>query len=347
MKSLDNDNQAFKSILMKIFLKYFLPPILLILLVLGYFSYLLYAPKDIKETIITIEQGETAKDIANRLYNKNLIRSKDAFYFYIRFTGSQGQLSYGKYLLKGSVNMMNVIDLIKSGKVYLRKITIPEGLTAWKTCRLLDKKDFGEYSKFLSLCKDSTFAKQNTGFNIPNLEGFLYPETYHFPDDASEEFIISHIVKEFFKQTADLNFVPNKKMDFYDTIILASIVEREARYNDEKPTIASVYVNRLNYNYKLQADPTIAYFLELQGKRRKKIYYKDLKIESPYNTYLNYGLPPTPICTPSVSSIAAVLNPAETDYFFFFANGTGRHQFTRTYRQHLNKQNLLKAANGD
>jgi len=331
---------------MKKFLKYFLPIIILIILAAAYFAYLLYAPKDINETIISIEKGETAKAIASRLYNKNLIRSKEAFYLYIRTTGSQGQLSFGKYLLKGSINMLDVISLIKSGKVLLRRVTIPEGLTAWKTCRLLARKDFGEYGKFLSLCKDSTFAKKNTGFNIPNLEGFLYPETYYFPDDVSEEFIISHIVKEFFNQTADLNFVPNEKLDFYETIILASIVEREAKVNNEKPTIASVYVNRLKYNYKLQADPTIAYFLELQGKTRKKIYYKDLKIKSPYNTYINYGLPPTPICSPSVSSIAAVLNPAETDYFFFFANGTGRHEFTKTYKQHLNKQNLLKASNG-
>ena len=331
---------------MKKFLKYFLPIIILIILAAAYFAYLLYAPKDINETIISIEKGETAKAIASRLYNKNLIRSKEAFYLYIRTTGSQGQLSFGKYLLKGSINMLDVISLIKSGKVLLRRVTIPEGLTAWKTCRLLARKDFGEYGKFLSLCKDSTFAKKNTGFNIPNLEGFLYPETYYFPDDVSEKFIISHIVKEFFNQTADLNFVPNEKLDFYETIILASIVEREAKVNNEKPTIASVYVNRLKYNYKLQADPTIAYFLELQGKTRKKIYYKDLKIKSPYNTYINYGLPPTPICSPSVSSIAAVLNPAETDYFFFFANGTGRHEFTKTYKQHLNKQNLLKASNG-
>ena len=330
---------------MKKFLKYFLPFFILIILVSTYLAYLLYAPKEIKETIIAIEQGQSAQSIANRLYNKNLIRSKDAFYLYIRFTGSQGQLSYGKYLLKGSMNIIDVINLIKSGKVYLRKITIPEGLTAWKTCRLLAKNDFGDYHKFLSLCKDSTFAKKNTGFNIPNLEGFLYPETYHFPDDASEEFILSHIVKEFFNQTAELDFVPNKQLNFYETINLASIVEREARFDDEKPTIASVYINRLNYNYKLQADPTIAYFLELAGKTRKKIYYKDLRIKSPYNTYLNYGLPPTPICSPSVSSIAAVLNPAETDYFFFFANG-GRHEFTKTYKQHLNRQNVIKAANG-
>lgn len=327
-------------------LQYLLIFIVLIMVFAGYFAYLIYVPKQLKETIIEIKQGEASRTIAERLYNKNLIRSKIAFQLYIRLTGSQGKLSYGKFLLKGSINQVDVINLIRSGKVYLRKVTIPEGFTAWKTCRLLARKNFGDYDKLLALCVDSTFAKKNTGFSIPNLEGFLYPETYHFPDDASEEFILSHMVREFFKQTVELDFVPNEKLDFYETIILASIVEREARFEDEKPIIASVYLNRLNENYKLQADPTIAYFLELAGKTRKKIYYKDLKIESPYNTYLNYGLPPTPICSPSVSSIAAVLNPAETDYFFFFATETGRHEFTQTYRQHLNRQNLLKKSNG-
>jgi len=230
--------------------------------------------------------------------------------------------------------------------VLLNKITIPEGLTAWKTCKLLARKEFGTYQGFLSLCNDSLFAKKLTGFNIPNLEGFLYPETYHFPEKVTEKFILSHIVKEFFNQTAELDFRPNKKLDFYETIILASIVEREAKIEDEKPTIASVYVNRIKYNYKLQADPTVAYVLELQGKHRKKLYYRDLKIDSPYNTYKHLGLPPTPICSPSKSSIAAVLDPADTDFFFFFADGSGRHEFTQTYQQHIFRQNQLKVKNG-
>jgi UPF0755 protein len=243
--------------------------------------------------------------------------------------------------------MIEIIKLIKSGKVLLKKITIPEGLSAWRTCKLLERKGFGEYDNFLKVCNDSVYAKKVTGFNIPNLEGFLYPETYHFPEDATEEFIISHLVKEFFNQISNLYFKPYEKLDFYEMIILASIVEREAKLEREKPLIASVYINRINHNYKLQADPTVAYVLELRGKHREKIYYKDLKIDSPYNTYKYMGLPPTPICSPSRSSIAAVLHPADTDYYFFFADGSGGHEFTKTYKQHILKQNQMKAKNGN
>ena len=331
---------------MKNYWKYLISFLAILCLLSGYSYYLCTHSKKIDETIIEIKAGESAISIANKLYNKNLIISREAFTLYIKLTKSQGSLSYGKYLFQGKLNMIEIIELIKSGKVLLKKVTIPEGLTAWKTCRLLSKKGFGDYNNFLSLCKDSLIAKKMTGFNIPNLEGFLYPETYLFPEDVSEEFILSHIVKEFFNQTAELDFRPNSKLDFYETIILASIVEREARIEDEKPTIASVYVNRIKYNYKLQADPTVAYVLELAGKHRKKLYYRDLKVDSPYNTYKHAGLPPTPICSPSRSSIAAVLDPAETDYFFFFANGTGRHEFTQTYQQHIFKQNQLKAKNG-
>jgi len=189
----------------------------------------------------------------------------------------------------GELSLPGVANILKLGKVVLRKATIPEGLTINKTAKVLS-----------------------------------HPETYYFPYEVSEQYIIQTLVQEFFSQTQDCDFAPNKGLSFYETLVLASIVEREARFRDEQPTIASVYLNRIKYNYKLQADPTVAYALELQGKIRKKIYYRDLKIDSPFNTYRNFGLPPSPICSPSVSSIKAVLEPAETDYFFFFANGSGR-----------------------
>ncbi len=331
---------------MKTIYKVLFPILLLVMIFTIYFIYLCRSPKTMKETIIKIEKGETARSIAQKLYNKNIIHSKEAFYVYIKVTNSQRELSYGRYLFQGKLSMIDIINLIKSGKVLLHKLTIPEGLPAWKTCKLLAENDFGNYQKFVQLYTDSTFAKKLTGFSIPNLEGFLYPETYFFPEEATEEFILSHLVEEFFKQTSELDFKPNELLNFYETIILASVVEREARLQHEKPTIASVYINRLNNNYKLQADPTVAYVLELQGKTRKKIYYKDLLIDSPYNTYKHYGLPPTPICSPSKTSIEAVLNPADTDFFFFFADGSGGHEFTKTYEQHIFRQNQIKAQNG-
>jgi UPF0755 protein len=311
-----------------------------------YLYNLFFLPLTVNETIFEVEKGDSALTIAKKLHQHNLIKNKNAFYYYVRLSGQQGDLSYGKYLFKEDINMLEVLKKIREGRVLLQKVTIPEGLPAWRICRLLSERGFGNYQRYVSLYTDSLFAKKVTGFNIPSLEGFLYPETYHLPDEASEEFILTLLVKEFFNQTAELDFKPNELLDFYDTIILASIVEMEARLSAEKPLIASVYLNRLKYSYKLQADPTVAYILELQGKRRSKIYYKDLLIDSPYNTYKYSGLPPTPICSPSHSSIDAVLNPAESDYFFFFADGSGGHTFTRTYEQHLFEQNQLKRNNG-
>ena len=320
--------------------------IVVILFFAIYGIFLFTFPLRVEETLIEIKQGESAFSIAQKLYNQSVIRSKNWFYLYVKLTESDRDLSYGKYLFHGNLSLVKVVAKLKQGRIFLRKITIPEGYTIKKICRKLSQHNFGDHKTFLRLCNDEEFARKLTGFQVINLEGFLYPETYSFPEEVSEEFIISHMVKEFFKQTGQLNFVPDEKLNFYETIILASIVEKEARVEDEKPIIASVYLNRLEYKYKLQADPTVAYILEQSGKSRKKIFYKDLEINSPFNTYKYFGLPPTPICSPSGSTIESVLKPAVTDYFFFFANDNGRHIFSQTYSQHLSKQRNLKAANG-
>jgi len=301
---------------------------------------LIFLPKDVNEVLIDISKGESANSIAEKLYEKKVIRSKQVYYLYVKFTNIDKTLSFGKYHFSGKLSFPDVLEILKLGKVVLRKVTIPEGLTVKKTAKILSQYGFVDQEKFITLCTDSLFAKKQTGFSVRTLEGFLYPETYHFPYEVSEQYIIKALVQEFFKQTQDFDFVPNKDLSFYETLILASIVEREARFRDEQPTIASVYLNRIKYNYKLQADPTVAYALEEQGKLRRKIYYRDLNIDSPYNTYKNFGLPPSPICSPAVSAIKAVLKPAETDYFFFFANGSGRHEFNQTYQQHINQQNI-------
>lgn len=310
------------------------------LMIIGYNINLLYFPTTVDEVLLTVERGDSAQTIATKLLQKGIIRNDLLFYLYVRIRGLQGSLDFGTYLFDGKLSMADVVEIIQQGKVKLNRITIPEGLTIRKTSRLLAKKGFGDYAKFRSLAYDTTFVRTCTGFNVPSLEGFLFPETYFFPDGVSEEFILKHMAREFFRQTASLNFEPNENLSFYETITLASIIEREARFDDEKPIIASVYLNRIEDNLKLQACPTVAYTLEQMGKSRERLYYRDLQIDSPYNTYRNYGLPPTPICSPSKSSIEGVLHPAQTNYFFFFANN-GRHVFSQTYDQHMAKQRSL------
>jgi UPF0755 protein len=294
-----------------------------------------FEPLDIDEVIIEINEGESANSIADKLCRNNVIRSKVWFKVYVMLTESENKLQWGKYSFFEHLSLTEVIDKLKRGEVLLIDVTIPEGLTIRKTCKILASKDLGEYDTFLELCTDSVFVRKLTGFSKPSLEGFLYPETYSFSEYTDERAIITYLVKKFFKETSGLDFVPNDLLDFYDTIVLASIVEKEAMVEDEKIVIADVYLNRIENGYKLQADPTVAYILELQGKRRTKIYYRDLEVDSPYNTYKYKKLPPTPICNPAVSTIKAVLEPADTDYFFFFANNRGRHIFSQTYSQHL------------
>ena len=326
---------------MKRIQKIIIAVIIVIVILVLYVTSLVILPKKVNEVLIDISKGESALAIAEKLYERNVIRSIRIFYLYVKFTDMDKTLSFGKYHFSGELSLPEVVEILGLGKVVLRKVTIQEGLTIIKTARVLSQYGFAEYDKFVNLCNDSLFARKLTGFSVSSLEGFLYPETYHFPYEVSEQYIIKTLVQEFFSQTQDFDFVPNRDLDFYETLILASIVEREARFKDEQTTIASVYLNRIKYNYKLQADPTVAYALELQGKIRKKIYYRDLKVDSPYNTYKNFGLPPSPICSPSISAIQAVLEPAETDFFFFFANGSGRHEFNQTYQQHLDQQNVI------
>lgn len=321
---------------------FFIAAILIILFIIIILN--LNTPLEIQSSIVEIEKGESAYAIAEKLFEQNLIRSKLGFVGYVHLYNLEKDLHYGRYMFREKKSILDVIDKLTRGEIILNAVTIPEGLTIERTARRLTSQDYGEYDRYVSLCYDSTFVHDLTGMALPSLEGFLYPDTYYFPDEIPEEHIVSHLVQEFFNRTAVLNFDTPYGLNFYEIIILASIVEREAVWDSEKPLIASVYLNRIENGYKLQADPTVAYFLEQQGQTRYKIYYRDLRIPSPYNTYMHHGLPPTPICSPAVSSIKAVLNPQPSDYFFFFASGGGRHEFSKTYSEHLRKLRKYRAS---
>ena len=318
--------------------------IIILLVTLLVFSFNYFWDYEVDETIINIQEGSSAYQIANILHAKSIIRSRLLFNIYVRLNKIDKHLSYGRYLFKGKLNLHKVSKILTSAKIVLRPVTIPEGLTLRKTCRKLANTNFGSYREFMKICQDSAFASKLVGFPVRSLEGFLFPETYHFAHETSEKYIIKAMVHEYFNQIAKLDF-NQAPLDKYASLILASIVEREAHYFNEMPLIAGVYLNRLEDNHKLQADPTIAYILDEQGKRRKNIYYKDLRIDSPFNTYKYTGLPPAPICSPGIAAIKSVINPQKTDYYFFFASSGGRHEFSRTYREHLRKQNEIKKPN--
>lgn len=316
--------------------------IIILMLVVGYELFLLIIPQPVQEVVVEIDEGEPAALIADKLVNHGVIRSKWPFIIYARLRRIDNELSWGKYLFSGRLSTRDVVHILMEGRVVLRRVTIPEGSMIDDTARVLVRRGFGEYQTYIELCNDPDFAEELTGFPVRTLEGFLYPETYNFAEEASEEFIIRFLVRTFFNRTSALYIPDDFKYTFYEMVTLASIIEKEARYNDEKPLIASVFLNRLDIGKRLQADPTVAYALSQKGIERTRIFYVDLEVDSPYNTYRREGLPPTPICSPSITSMQAVLEPAESDFFYFFADRQGRHIFSKTYREHLNKLRVLR-----
>ncbi len=294
-------------------------------------------PLQVEKTIVKIPKNASAREISHILYENKLIKSRFLFYMYVRMSGFSRKLSYGKYLFEGHNSMAEVVDVLLSGRVFLTKVIIKEGSSLRESLEQIASSELVEYAVLDSLANDSAFVNRLTGLPVESLEGFVYPETYFFDDNIRADELLGKIVEYFFYITRDLNFLNERGFDFYQTLTLASIVEKESVILEEKPVIASVYLNRLAVGQKLQADPTVVYILEKGGRDVNRVYYKNLKIDSPYNTYIYKGLPPTPICSPTVSSIQAVLTPEVTDYFYFVASRGGYHVFSKTYKEHLQK----------
>ncbi len=297
----------------------------------------LFGSLDIPKKIVRIPKSSSAREISSILYENGLIKSRFFFYLYVRLSGFDKKLSYGKYLFEGQNSVVDVVNTLLSGRVFLTKVTIKEGSSLRESLDQIAESGLVSRSLLDSLVHDKSFIDSLTGMDLASLEGFIYPETYFFDDYISGQELLTHIVKHFYLLTTGLDFLGQKELNFYQVLTLASIVDKESVLLEEKPLIASVYLNRLAVGQRLQADPTVVYFLEKSGKVRKRVFYNDLKIDSPYNTYLHKGLPPTPICSPTVSAIQAVLQPEVTDFFYFVASRGGQHVFSKTYKEHLER----------
>ncbi|HPY95837.1 MAG TPA: endolytic transglycosylase MltG [Candidatus Cloacimonadota bacterium] len=292
--------------------------------------------------LFTIRNGQPARSISEELQSQGIIKSSFAFNVLVRLKKCDKQLKKGTYLFNGKISIKTAIEKIISGEIEVKQITIPEGLSMYATIRLINSHELGSLERMTELVNDSVFTRQITGFKVATLEGFLYPDTYIFNKNNQEEDILKKMVINLFARLHSKHIDIENKEQLYRILKLASIVEKEAVFNDEKPLIASVYINRLNKKMLLQADPTTTYHLEEYGIKKGKLYYSDLKIDTPFNTYKYLGLPPTPICSPAISTIDACINPDETDYLFFFAMPDRRHIFTKTYQEHLRKQREMK-----
>ena len=302
---------------------------------------LVYTPIDLDHVLCEISYGDTGKSIAKKLYDAKVVSDDFLFYLLIRYKKVDTNLKAGHYLFSGNLNMFDTLEQVVSGEILVERITIPEGLSMYRTFRIISTKGIGDYQKYLDLAKNPDFASSITGFKTENLEGFLYPDTYIFGYEMSEENVLKTMVKNFFSRVESAHLSMEDQDKFYNDLILASIVEKEVIYNDEKPIIAGIYLNRLEKNMKLQACPTVTYYLEPEFKHISVLTYSETRNPSPHNTYMISGLPPYPICSPAVSTIFSVLYPEKSPYLFFFADGRGRNVFSRNYEEHIRKQKSL------
>lgn len=292
-----------------------------------------------EEKRITIKQGETLSEIAADLNSNDIISSRTLFKLVVRLLGQEGDIKANTYQFKSGLSNLDVMRIItgKEGFVLVR-YTLPPGSTLRQAANIAKKSLSLSPEKFLKEAEnDSLLNVIGLKGKVKNLEGFLYPESYDVSPGISEKELVAVLFSEFQKKVYRneelMNEISKQETDLLKVVTLASIVEAETNVDEEKRTIAGVYLNRLKKGMKLEADPTVQY--ALPGGPKPRLLFEDLKIRSPYNTYLNPGLPPGPINNPDVSCIKAALFPETHNYLFFVATGSGGHNFSETYQEHL------------
>lgn len=292
------------------------------------------------DQIVTIQTGMTGTDIGNLLEENGIVSNKTLFTLMLYLTKTDDKLQAGEYLLNPVMSVYDIINKLETGISITQRVTIPEGYDLKQIAARLGNQDLVDEERFLKLALDAelVYGDQLTelGFDLPikSLEGYLFPDTYHFAKEQTEEAIIRQMVARFVDHVipqVDLTLMDHR-FSLHELVTLASIVEKEVIMNFERPIVAAVYLNRLDINMRLQADPTVRYVMT---EDRDRVLYRDLEIESPYNTYRNSGLPPGPIASPGLRSILAVLEPADVDYFYFVSRRDGTHQFSRTFEEHV------------
>lgn len=285
---------------------------------------------------ITIPSGASTQKISEILAGSGMIRNQLAFRIFSRYEGLAAKMQAGDYSLNTGMSVPEIISRISGGEVDTLTFTIPEGYSLKQIAETLVSKGLVDRNRFTDLLARGNFNYdflQGLPAGEKRLEGYLFPDTYRINKGASEEDIISmmlarfarEITPEFKQKAAALGMTPHQ------AVTMASIVEREAAKDVERPKVAAVFLNRMKKGWKLESCATIQYAL---GTNKTRLLYKDLQIESPYNTYKYKGLPPGPIAAPGRASLQAVVNPDKDEYMFFVVSEDGQHVFSRTLAEH-------------
>jgi len=295
--------------------------------------------------LFSIERGEGAEVVASRLEDEGLLRSSLAFRVLARALGVEGSIKAGTYRVLPGMGAKELLDAFVSGRQALVRVTVPEGFTMRQVASLLDERGIAPRADFLATCADRSLLAE-LGIAAPTLEGYLFPDTYLFPIAYDPRDIAREMVGAFRRRLAAIPEASSlSPSELHDRVILASIVEREYRRAEEAPLMASVFYNRIRIGMALQSCATVVYVItEKLGKPHPEVLYdRDIRIQDPYNTYLQRGLPPGPISNPGMTALEAALRPAATKYLYFrlVDPESGSHHFSMTLEEHVGARSLL------
>ena len=281
---------------------------------------------------VNIPKGSSLKNVSKILQDSGVIKNAIAFEIFVRIKGEDRGIKAGLYELQLPILPSDLLKKLVKGDVKLIRITIPEGLTIKDMDALLADRKIIERGELIRLGDSPDFARQK-GVEANSLEGFLFPDTYLIKYNVTVEELVDVMLKRFW-DVFDSNLkkeAADKNMSVLEVVTLASLIEKETAVGGERPLISAVFHSRLKLGMKLQSDPTVIYGLDnFDGNLTKD----DLKNPHPYNTYVNNGLPPGPICNPGKASIIAALRPADVNYLYFVSKGDGTHYFSSEHSEH-------------
>jgi UPF0755 protein len=288
------------------------------------------------ETFVDIAPGTETQDIAAQLQRSGIVRSQygfDLLRLIKGVKGNAGSLKAGEYRFDHPVPMSEVYARLVRGDVYTRTLVIPEGYNLFDIAQAVQSAGLGSSAGFLAAGRQHT---ELLGSFIPadkhpdSLEGYLFPDTYHFSRHTTPLQMLTSMVRRFRQATAQLGLTG----DIARTVTLASLIEKEVSQDAERPLVAGVFVNRLARGIPLATDPTVIYAALLDNRWRGTIYASDLQSPSPYNTYRHTGLPPGPICNPGLAALRAAISPAQTDFLYFVSDAAGHSLFSASLKEH-------------
>lgn len=289
------------------------------------------SPSLMRDEVFIIHEGESLRLIAVRLERNNLIKNSN-FFLASGVINPGYNYKSGKYRIKAGMTSFDILKVIFLGRVISEKITIPEGYNIYEIAEKLDDSGITSKSEFLKFCTDRQFLKR-IGISSTTAEGYLFPDTYVFNESMNAGEVIKVMYKRFSNVIESIGMKEIKKsgLSFGDVIKLASLIEEEAAVASERKYISSVFHNRIKKNMRFDCDPTVRYAVK---RFTGKIYFSHLKTDSPYNTYLYKGFPPTPISSPGRDSIIAAIHPADSSYLYFVSRNDRSHYFSSSLKEH-------------